>query len=391
MMMTTTAQVVRQKGTSTSSSCLLLKNCSSLLFKSNFSGLKFYSTTCREKVAATATVYDLLLHKHHFSPDAASRLASVLPPRLRNPQKSDSVLSFFKHNGFSNTHLEKIVKYRPSLISANLDKFIKPKIKIFQDLGLSAHDIAHIIANDPSILYRSTDNRVIPSLAVLKGLLGSNEEVAKLVRKSGWFLIKDLDKSMVPNIQFLKSCSVSMEQIIRSLYSFPRFLLHKPKIMRKCAEKVEEMGVKRSSKMFIHAVRVVGSMTNETWELKLQAFRDMGFSEDDILKAFRRAPLVFAVSEKKMKNVKEVLVSSGKYDMSCIINHPTSLICSTEKRYNPRLQVLGILESKNLITVWPRFTTFFNISDDKFFQKFVSPYLDEVGDAFLAKREVKLV
>ncbi|KAI3465125.1 hypothetical protein Pfo_021788 [Paulownia fortunei] len=100
-------------------------------------------------------------------------------------------------------------------------------------------------------------------------LLGSDAEVANLVRKSGWFLTKDLEKTMVPNIELLKSCFVRMEQIIRCMHSYPRFFLQKPEIIRKGADKAEEMGVKMGSKMFIHDVLIIGSMSNETWELKL--------------------------------------------------------------------------------------------------------------------------
>ncbi|KAI3465124.1 hypothetical protein Pfo_021787 [Paulownia fortunei] len=372
--------------------CLFLKNSSSLCKSSvSFSvSLRFHSTSRARQPLINSTVFNFLLHKHYFSPESAKQVASVLT-RLRNPEKSDSLLSFLKESGFSNTQLEKIVKYSPYFISASLEKSIKPKIKVFQDLGLPANDIANIMANNPSILYRSANNSLIPSLSVLRGLLGSDAEVAKLVRKSGWFLIKDLEKTMVPNIEFLKSCFVSMEQIIRCMNSFPRFLLHKPEIIRKSADKAEEMGVKRGSKMFIHAVRIIGSMSDESWELKLQAFQSLGFSEDDILRAFSKSPPAFAVSVKKMKKVKEVLVSSGKYNMACIVSHPSSLICSIEKRYEPRLQVLGILESKNLITKWPSFTTMFNKSDKEFFEKFVSPYMDEVGHVFYLWQRVQPV
>ncbi|KAL7116701.1 hypothetical protein ACP275_03G020800 [Erythranthe tilingii] len=309
----------------------------------------------------------------------------VINSDLNKTEKSDIVISFFKEGGFSSTQLGKIVKYKPSLVSANLEKSIKPKIKIFQDLGFSGNDIADIASHNPSILFRSANNILIPSLSVLRGLLGSNEEVAKLLKKSGWFLVKDLEKTLLPNVDFLKSCCVTMEQIIRTVNSFPRFLLQNPENIRKCASKAEEMGVKRGSKMFIHAVRTVASMSDETWEMKLQAFRDLGFSEDDILRAFRKSAPAFAVSVEKMNKVKEVVVSSGKYDMACIISHPISFICSVEKRYKPRLQVLRILESKNLITKWPSFSTMYSISDEQFFDKFVGPYQHQVGHVLMPK------
>ncbi|KAI3465113.1 hypothetical protein Pfo_021776 [Paulownia fortunei] len=203
---------------------------------------------------------------------------------------------------------------------------------------------------------------------------------------------------MVPIVKILKSCGITMEQITKLLNYFPRFLLYKPEIMRKCVDKVNEMGVNMSSKMFIYALGVVGSMTNGIWELKLQAFRNLlGFSEDDILRVFRQDPQVFTVSENKMKMVKEVLLTAGKYKTSCTVKYPKSLMYSIEKQYKPRFEVLEILESKHLIKKWPCLGIICRMPDDKFFNEFVGPYINEVGDVYLAhralndKREVKLI
>ncbi|KAK4434190.1 hypothetical protein Salat_0581700 [Sesamum alatum] len=364
------------------------KNNSLSVFKSHVSfslpTLQFFSTSA-EKQRTTSTAFsDFLLHKHNFSPEAASQVASALP-RLRNLEEYDSILSFLKDSGFSSAQLEKILKYRPGLLSANADKVIKPKIKIFQESGFSAEDTADIITNDPDILYRSLNNRVIPSLSLLKDLLGSSVEVAKLLRISGWFLKYDVGKTMVPNVEFLKSCGIAMDSINWLMYNFPLALLNKPERLREFVDRIDEVGISRSSKMFIHAIRVRSSMTTKTWEQKLKAFQNVGFSEDDIVAAFRKAPQVFVVSEAKLKELKRVLLASGKYDVLCIINHPTSLICSIEKRYKPRLQMLGILESRNLIKDWPSFSALYKMSDEAFFKKYVGPYLNEVGHLSLVK------
>ncbi|XP_011074172.1 uncharacterized protein LOC105158947 [Sesamum indicum] len=358
--------------------------------------LQLFSTSAEKQRTTTTALSDFLLHKHHFSPESASQVASALT-RLKDLEKYDFILSFLKDSGFSNTQLEKILKYKPGLLSANADIVIKPKIKIFQDLGFSAKDTAEIITNDPDILYRSLNNRVIPSLSLLKAFFGSSVEVAKVLRISGWFLKYDVGKTMVPNVEFLKSCGIAMEQISWLMYNFPRALLSKPERLRTYVDRIDEMGISRSSKMFIHAIRVLGSMTIETWEQKLKAFQNLGFSKDDIVAAFRKAPQVFAVSEAKLKNLKKVLLASGKYDVLCIINHPTSLICSIEKRYKPRLQMLGILESRNLIEDWPNFPALYKMSDEAFFKKYVGPYLNEVGHlsmvkrAFRVKRDAELI
>ncbi|KAK6130708.1 hypothetical protein DH2020_035562 [Rehmannia glutinosa] len=290
--------------------------------------------------------------------------------------------------GFSVTQLEIIFKAKPTLLSADLENIIKPKINILLDFGFSADEIVEIITKDPLILHSSANKRVIPSLSVLKGLLGSTAKVVEIAKVSGWYLRSDLDESLLPNIDLLTSCGVAMEKIFWLMYYFPRFMLQKPETMNKYVEKADKMGADRSSKMFIHSVLVVGQMNKENWELKMKAFRELGFSEQDIFQVFRTQPQVFAVSAEKIKRVKEVVLATGKYDMSCIINDPASLSRSIEKRYKPRIQVLEILEGKNLITSWPSFSALCKMTEEKFFERYVRPYYDEVGEVYMTKSAI---
>ncbi|KAK6115445.1 hypothetical protein DH2020_007714 [Rehmannia glutinosa] len=225
---------------------------------------------------------------------------SISTNSQKQPVDTHTVSTVYEFlSGFSNTQLEKVVKYRPEFLSANLEKIIKPKIKIFQDLGFSSDEISDIVSKEPLVLHCSANNRLIPSLFVLKGLLGSILEVAK---------------------------------------EFGDVYLY-------CS----------GSKF-----------------------------DDDILRVVRIVPMVFFVFEKKIKEITEVLVGAGKYNMTCIVNSPTSLLCSVEKRYWSRLKVLGVLEKRNLIRNWPCLGTMSMISDDKFFEKFVAPYLDDVGELEIA-------
>lgn len=144
------------------------------------------------------------------------------------------------------------------------------------------------------------------------------------------------------------------------------------------------MGLDRKSKMFLSGIRVVGSMTEENWELKLKLFRRLGFSEEDILSTFRSRPQVFAVSEKKIMTITKLLLSRKNIDKSCIINLPAVFLCSVEHRLKPRLQVIDILESKNLLRRKPSLNTLIKLSEKQFRKRYVHPYLKELGKTSLA-------
>ena len=129
---------------------LYLKSSQHHLHKPHFScslSLLFFSSSGpqKKKPAIPVSTADYLIKRHQFSQETALTAASVIT-YLKKPEKSDSILAFLKESGFSQTHLEKTVKRVPRVLSANLDKTIKPKIKIFQDLGCTPTDIAYIIS-----------------------------------------------------------------------------------------------------------------------------------------------------------------------------------------------------------------------------------------------------
>ncbi|KAL6527249.1 hypothetical protein OROGR_016339 [Orobanche gracilis] len=149
-----------------------------------------------------------------------------------------------------------------------------------------------------------------------------------------------LDNSLLPNINLLTSCGVAEDKIFWLMYYFPRFMLLNPEILERYIEKADQFGADRNSKMYVHSVRIAGSMRGDTWELKNKAFRDLGFSKDDIHQFFRLQLQVFAASEEKIKKASEVILATGKHDISCIVTSPTSLLRSIGKRYKPTVLVL---------------------------------------------------
>lgn len=349
--------------------------CSSL----SLSFLSSYSSSSRpEDVKIKVPLADYSINRHNFSPAAALKASSVKKD-LKKPENSDSVLSFLKESGFSDSHLQKMVKRVPNVLSASIFDTVKPKIKVFQDLGFSSTDIADVISSDPWILHRSVD-RIVPSILLLRSVLGSNANVTKLLKTLSWFLKCDLEKSMIPNIEFLKSCGVSSTQIVTYVFHFPRLFLHKPDSFKDFVKRVDEIGFDRKSKMFLSAIRTISSMSKENWELKLKCFRSLGFKEDDIVSAFRRSPQAFAISERKIRETTELILSRGNMDISVIVKYPWLLTISIERRLKPRLRVFDILNSKNLLSRTIKFTSVCKISEKMFLDKYVLPHSDELGE-----------
>ncbi|KAL1547054.1 hypothetical protein AAHA92_23573 [Salvia divinorum] len=348
-------------------------NHNSSLLKSPFS--LYFSTETAKQPLDAAAVSKFLIKKHSFSPAAAAQIAAL--SRLRNHENADAVLSFLKQIGFSNAQLEKIFKTSPHFLSSNLDSNIKRKFEAFQDLGFTSAEVVEIITRQSRLLNHSVP-RISSSASALIHVFGSTAVAAKFLKASGAFLC-DMESTLIPNVEFLKSCGVPMAQIVR-LTTSPQLFLHKPENLKKFVEKADAMGSERGSKSFIYAVRAVSSMKSESWELKLGTLRELGYSEEDIMRAFRNSPKVFTCSKRKIRRVAEVLLETGRYDRAAIARTPCVFQYSIEKRLIPRLGVLRVLEKKGLIGNWPSIASMVLCTDVEFFERFVAPYLDEIVD-----------
>ncbi|XP_042013501.1 uncharacterized protein LOC121761870 isoform X1 [Salvia splendens] len=352
--------------------------------KAHFSpSLHFFSTRRSKTLTPDPQIYDVLVQKHYFSPELASLAASRLP-KFRCPQNADSILLFLKANAFTADQIEQIVSYNPRILGFTTEG-LRLKFKLFRDLGFSPEEVAKLMTSNKAILHSSMANKIIPSLTVLKSLLGSNQDVARLVRKSPWYVSADLEKTLLPNVEILKSCSIPMERILHLLHFRPRCLLMRPDVMRKSVDKAMGFGVSQSSLTFIDAVNVFAHTSEGIMEVNRKVLLDLGFSSDDMMKFLKQTPLLFSSSMEKTKKVVELLLATGKYSIANIVSNPTTLMCSIEKRLLPRLQILELLESRNLIKKWPGLSRVFALTDDKFIDTFVRPYYDEIAEEYIIK------
>ncbi|CAO2834396.1 unnamed protein product [Amaranthus hypochondriacus] len=348
-----------------------------------------FSTLVNSTENSVSEVSKYLITQQEISKETASKSSIFITQKNYGTPKF--VISFFKKLGISNTQLEAIVLCDPQILSVDVNKSFMAKIDRIKDLGFSNNDLVNLLSNVPGVLTlpRSVD-AIADRFSVLLNVVGvSNSDVIRVLKTCNWYLGNDLHKTLIPNIKFLENCGISQLQIRQTLFSFPRFYLQKPEIIRECVRRVDEMGLSRNSKMYIHGVRVMNSMSLEKWESKLKLFRDMGFSEDDIVNAFRKVPQVFALSERKILQGSKLLLSSGSVDLTFLIQHSELLIYSAGSRIKPRLDIIKVLMSKNLLEKELSTYTVCKMPDKAFIHRYVLPYADEIGEvgtSYIASR-----
>ena len=95
---------------------------------------------------------------------------------------------------------------------------------------------------------------------------------------------------------------------------------------------------------------------------------------------------MFTASGQKLKSKIELLLAAGKYNVSSIVAFPAALGLGAEKRIEPRMQILRLLESSNLIEKWPCLSLVLKLTDGKFVERFIRPYCDEIGEERITRR-----
>ncbi|KAL9462117.1 hypothetical protein AB3S75_000170 [Citrus x aurantiifolia] len=61
------------------------------------------------------------------------------------------------------------------------------------------------------------------------------------------------------------------------------------------------MGFSTNSRMFVYGLVVLSCLNEETFGRKLELFRSYGFSKEEVLQMFRKAPLILKASEERLQ------------------------------------------------------------------------------------------
>ncbi|CAN0862814.1 Transcription termination factor MTERF4, chloroplastic, partial [Linum grandiflorum] len=288
-------------------------------------------------------------------------------------EKPDSVLQFLKSHGFTDGHISTLVQKRPSVLHCRIKSNLEPKFEFFNKVGFVGKHLPDLFVTNPLLLKSSLDSYIKPSVEYLLLVLGSSDQIMTTIRRSSWLLSYDLKGNMQPNIEFLIREGVPKDNIVNMVAAHPRLILIKHTRMVQAANYVRKLGLEPKTRMFMHALRSAVSMSEVTIKKKMDVMKSLGWSEGEILSAFKRYPLYLACSEEKMRKAMDFYVNTMKLEPEVIIKYPKFMMHSIEKRMLPRFSVLQILASKKLVSkakpCW-----LLTISEEKFVENYVAKF-----------------
>ncbi|KAH7860982.1 hypothetical protein Vadar_020263 [Vaccinium darrowii] len=166
----------------------------------------------------------------------------------------------------------------------------------------------------------------------------------------------------------------------------PRVFFMPETALRGLISRAIDVGFSVDSRMLVHAVHTVSCMTDETISKKFELFRSFGFSVDECMQMFRRAPRLFAASEGKLKFGMEFFLYDVKLERSVLVSRPTCLTYSMGERVIPRYRVLQVIKCKRLLKKVPSLHNVLHLTEEKFIEKFVSRFTDDAEELLVAYR-----
>ncbi|KAK1277282.1 hypothetical protein QJS04_geneDACA003512 [Acorus gramineus] len=330
----------------------------------------------KETPKASDFTVSYLVNSCGLSTDSALRVSKVF--QLKTTENPDSVLSFFKNHGFTDTQIAKMISCRPRLLSSKPNKSLKPKIEFLRDAGFSTADLTLVLSKNPTILTSSLDNQIVPAYGFLKGILGTRGVVVSTTKRAPYLLHSDLHKMIGPKIVVLRDHGVPDSSISALIKYQPRvFLIVHLDRFSEAITKVKAMDFRPSSSLFYVALGSILSISESHWEEKFELYRSFGWSEDDILSAFKKQPQIMTLSKVKMRKMMNFFLKEPGLGLSIISSWPHLLLFSLEKTIIPRWSVIRVLTSHGILKKDVNVSTIFKSKEKKFLEKYVIKYKEK--------------
>ncbi|XP_064958743.1 transcription termination factor MTERF8, chloroplastic-like [Musa acuminata AAA Group] len=307
-----------------------------------------------------------------FDPDQAAK-ASKLVGRIESRHQPDSVLGLFKSYGFDNTQVKKVISTKPQWLLLDVEKTVAPKLRALQDLGFSCSDITQLVRSNNSVVSHKAQT-IVSKIQLWQGLLGSNDVLVKLWKNNRWFLGFSIEKRIQPNIEILRDCGITGQKLSMILRRHPRLIIQKAEVLKASIRDVENLGVACSSGMLIQTLKMLHSISEKNFKAHLEFFKGFGWSEDDFLAAFRKAPTLVGFSLKSLQRKMEFLVNEVGCAPSYLALRPVFLLMSLEKKLMPRHRIVTGLKSRGVCISNLSMSTYMKYPENKFLEKFINCY-----------------
>ncbi|KAM7255303.1 hypothetical protein ACFE04_020544 [Oxalis oulophora] len=331
-------------------------------------------------------LFDFLIKTLNLSQKDAFTISTRFSNR-KSLAKPQTLVNYLQTLGLSDTQVKSSVRVCPQLLFCNIDKTLKPKIEFLQDHGILGSDLQKLVSKKSHIFTHSLKKKMLPCVEVIKNALLNREskhDLALVLRRGSSLFAGPVDR-LSRNIAFLESCGIVGSQLSLLLQRQPRLFAKQECELKDFVSKVVNLGFSTKSRMLVHGLHTLSCLSQDTFEKKFKIFRGFGFSHDEFMLIFTRAPGVLRMSPEKLKLGLDFFLNTVKLDKEVIYHSPSCLMHNMDDRVIPRYKVLQIIKMKKLSKKKePSFLNVVRMTEEDFLKSYVIKFRANAEELLVA-------
>ncbi|XVF62636.1 hypothetical protein PTKIN_Ptkin09bG0024200 [Pterospermum kingtungense] len=317
-------------------------------------------------------VVSYLINTCGLSPKSALSVSKKVD--LETPEKPNLVLNVFKHHGFSQTQISKIIEKAPRVLLCKPYVTLVPKFEFFRSLGISGSDLTTLVSTSPGLLSLGLYSKILPNFNALVKLLKSKDKATAAIKRMPVIFYNNVEGTVAA----LRVHGVPDANIAMLIQRWPKFTMSSPDEFNQTIEIVKKMGISPVGTHFIIAIVAVKSNGKVFWEKKVNVYKSWGLSEEQVIAAFAKCPWCMIASEGKISALMDFFVNKMGREASDVAERPFLISYSLEKRFLPRASVVQFMLSKGLLEQKAsRVAQMFICPDKVFMQRCLTSLKDE--------------
>ncbi|KAM7265825.1 hypothetical protein ACFE04_003508 [Oxalis oulophora] len=188
-----------------------------------------------------------------------------------------------------------------------------------------------MLASNSDITRRSLNGQIKPTFEFFVELFGSVNDVVKASKRCPWLFHPDLENVLKPNVDMFVNEGVCMRNLGSSVLSNPRIIFQKLADIVCGFNAVKKLGIDPKDPQFCTALRVLIQTSESILMKKMEVYKSLGWSEEEIMCMFRRNPNYLAYSEEKIRTGMDFFVNTVEVEREFVVAHPNLLTYSMDK------------------------------------------------------------
>lgn len=232
-----------------------------------------------------------------------TKLAESISMKANFDEKGnpDSVLKLLRSYGFKDSQISSIIATYPRFLVESPEKSLRAKLHFLKLNGASRSELTEIVSKVPKILGKRGGKWITHYYDYVKEILQDQDKSSTSKRKQ---------TNRTRNVSVLRELGVPQRLLLNLLISKAKPVCGKERF-EESVKKIVEMGFDPTSPKFVNALYVFYELSNRTIDQKVNAYKRLGLSVDEVWAIFKKWPFSLKYSETKITQTFETLRRFG--------------------------------------------------------------------------------